>query len=125
VRRLVAPLLVAGLAAVGAGCGGSAGPPMTSGAARELAAEDGAVHVALADGQRSTVDRALADLRRTVATLQRRGQLTTDRAQAILAAVDAVQSELVLVPTTTTTTTTTSPPRPGHKHQDQGSGQGD
>jgi hypothetical protein len=121
-RGAVAALVVAGLAVASAGCGGS-GPSMTSDAARQLAAQDQAVHLALASGDRAVIDRALADLRNTVATLQGRGQLTADRAHAILSAVDAVQTDLVLLPTTTTTTTTT--PRPDHKHHDQGGGGGE
>jgi hypothetical protein len=119
--RRLAPVLVAGLVLLGAGCGGSSGPSMTSGAARQLQAQDQAVHLALASGDRGLVDRTLADLRRTVSTLQGRGELSPDRAHAILTAVDAVQTDLVLLPTTTTSTTTTTAPR-DHKHGDPGGG---
>jgi len=121
IRRRVGALLVGGLALIGAGCG-SAGPSMTGDAARQLAAKDQAVHLALASGDRAAMDRSLADLRHTVASLEGRGQLSADRAHGILAAVDAVQTDLVLLPTTTTSTTTITSPRPGHNHRDQGGG---
>ena len=118
--RRVAPVLIAGLVLLG-GCGGSSGPSMTSDAARQLQVQDQAVHVALASGDRGQVDQTLADLRRTVATLQGRGELSPDRARAILTAVDAVETDLVLLPTTTTSTTMTPPSR-DHKHEDNGGG---
>jgi hypothetical protein len=123
-RRLVVALVAVALAGAGAGCGG-AGPSMTSDAARKLAAQDQAVHLALAGGDRGAVDQSLVGLRDTVATLQGRGQLSADRAHAILAAVDTVQTHLVLLPTTTTTTTTTPTlAPPDRKHQDHGGGGG-
>jgi hypothetical protein len=121
VTRRFAPALVAALVLLAANCGGSSGPSMTSDAARQLQVRDQAVHLALANGDRGLVDRTLADLRHTVATLQGRGELSAGRAQSILSAVDAVQTDLVLLPTTTTSTTT-PPPRDQKKHGDQGGG---
>jgi len=125
VTRRLAPVLIGGLVLLAAGCGGAAGPSMTSDAARQLQVQDQAVHLALVSGDRGQVDQTLADLRRTVATLQGRGELSPDRAHAILTAVDAVQTDLVLLPTTTTSTTTTTPPPHDRKPEGKAGGPGD
>jgi hypothetical protein len=127
VIRRAAPLLLGVLAVVGAGCGGASSTSMTSDAARQLAARDQSVHVALATGDRAAIDQSIASLRQTVATLEGKGQLSVDRAKAILAAVNVVQTDLVLLPTTTTTTTTTTPvpPHGDHGPKDHGGGKGD
>src|SRR5262249_52326259 len=95
---------------------------MTSDAPRPLPGQGRPIPLALASGDPAAVGQSLAALRHRVGSLESRGQLSADRANGILAAVDAVQSDLVLLSTTTSSTTTTTSPHPGHHHQDQGGG---
>ena len=120
--RRIAPVVLAAstLLASTWGCGGSTAA-MTATAAGQLAAADRAVHLAVAGGDRAAAEEAIASLRRTVATLRDRRQLSTDRADAILAAAETIHTDLVLMPTTTTTTTT-PPSRHPRDNQDGGGG---
>ena len=110
--KLVALLVVA---TVVAGCGGG-----SEALSDEGAASLGATVVALrAAAQARDVGRAQSEivaLRTSVATLQRDGGISADRAAEVLEAAAEVESSLLLI-TTTTTTTVWDPPRGnGRKH---------
>jgi hypothetical protein len=102
---------VAGLATVLilAGCGGGSGASlaMSRGAASQLRSSVDAVHAAVASGDRIQAVQALASLQTSVTQLRHQGQVSSDRAAAILGAAADVEAQLGLMPTTTTTTTTT------------------
>jgi hypothetical protein len=110
-----------------AGCGGGGGVSlsMTSGAASQLRTGVDAVHAAVASGDRTQAGQALASLQTTVTQLRHQGQVSSDRAAAILGAAADVEAQLGLMPTTTTTsstTTTTTPEHPPKKEQKGGPG---
>jgi len=124
--RRVARAGVTGLAMllVLAGCGGGGGVSlsMTSGAASQLQTGVDAVHAAVASGDRTQAVQALTNLQTTVTRLREQGQVSSDRAAAILGAAADVEAQLGLMPTTTTTSTTTTtpdhPPKKGPKGGD-------
>jgi hypothetical protein len=106
--RLASPAIAA---LVLTACGGGLAPMSDHAAARvhdEVAAVRFAVQARDADG----ASRALATLRTSVERLRRSGDLTSEKADEILAAATGVQAQLVAITTTTTTTTTTLPPAP-------------
>ncbi len=96
---------------------------MTTWASHQLSANVAAVHLAVASGNRAQVVDALATLDTTVNQLHRQGQVSADRAAAILTAAADVEAQLGLMPTTTTTSTTTTRPAPDHPpKKDHGGG---
>ena len=100
-------LLCACLALVIVGCGrGRAGVSPDTGAQLEPRVAE--IRALATARQPDQVTAKLADLRRLVADLRSRDELTAQAAQAVLAAADAVGGQLVLI--TTTTTTTAAPP---------------
>jgi hypothetical protein len=121
---LVAAALVALLAVA---CGGSS-PSMDGDAAARLHTQVTAVRDAVMVRDADGAARALQTLRTSVAHLRRSGHVTDAKATQILAAADAVATNLVSI-TTTTTTTTTVPPPPsvdaGKGKGDHGNGKGD
>jgi|SRR5688572_27675667 len=98
-RALAAAAL--GLVALG-GCGGFGG--ISSSASADLTSRVAEVRAAVADGDRDAAEQALSDLRLVVLNLSQRGELTEDKADAILDATTDVRATLSLMPTTTTTT---------------------
>ena len=118
-RRLVVVVLaVCALTA----CGGEP-PSVSDRAATQLHAQVTAVRTAVGARDADGAARALEELRASVARLRRRGDVSADRATAILAAAAGVERQLVSI-TTTTTTTTTAPPAPPGKGDDHGNGKG-
>jgi hypothetical protein len=120
---------------VAGGCGGK-GDGMSSAAQQRLATLVGRVRAAATARDAGRTDRALAALRDEVRRDRAAGSLTPQRADRILGAAAAVQTQVALI-TPTTTTTTTLPPAPtappdgehdhgkhGGKHKDEGD-QGD
>jgi hypothetical protein len=69
--------------------------------------------------------RALETLRASVARLRRSGDVTAERAAAILAAASGVEGNLVAITTTTTTTTTLPVPSTVPHDNGRGNGKGD
>jgi hypothetical protein len=99
---------------------------MTSGAASQLQTGVDAVHTAVASGDRTQAVQALANLRTTVTRLRDQGQVSSDRAAAIVGAAADVEAQLGLLATTTSTsTTTTTPDHPPKKAPKGGPGGGD
>jgi hypothetical protein len=125
VTRLLASIVVA--TAFLAACGGDS-PPVSERGASDLEANVTAVKAAVGAHDADDAARALASLRATVARLRHRGDVSTERAAAILAAATDVEHQLVTITTTTTTTTTTVPPPPqrgkgeDHPGKDEGDG---
>jgi hypothetical protein len=120
-RRARAAVIAMVLAAVLGGCGNSTSLPMTQDAAAQLAGASADVRTAIERGDRTAADQALADLRSLVASLQRKREINSAKASAILDAIVSVQQELILVPTTTTTTIQDK----GKGNKGNGSGKGD
>ena len=110
-----------------AGCSGGGGVSlsMTSGAASQLRTGVAAVHAAVASGDRTQAVQALANLQTTVTQLRHQGQVSSDRAAAILGAAADVEAQLGLLPTTTSTSTTTTTPDHPKKGPKGGPGGGD
>jgi hypothetical protein len=110
-----------------AGCsdGGGVSLSMTSGAASQLRTGVDAVHAAVASGDRTQAVQALANLQTTVTQLRDQGQVSNDRAAAILGAAADVEAQLGLLPTTTSTSTTTTTPDHSKKGPKGGPGGGD
>ena len=112
-----------------AGCSGGGGGvslSMTSGAASQLQTGVDAVHAAVASGDRTQAVQALANLQTTVTQLRHQGQVSSDRAAAIVGAAADVEAQLGLMPTTTSTsTTTTTLDHPAKKGPKGGAGGGD
>jgi hypothetical protein len=107
------------VAMLAVGCGGSSTPTMDGDAAARLHTQVAAVRYAVMVRDADGAARALQTLRMSVARLQRAGHVTDAKATQILAAADAVGTNLVSI-TTTTTTTTVPPPS-----ADAGKGKGD
>jgi hypothetical protein len=107
-------VLVVLLAGCGGGGGGGVTLPMTTRAAGQLQTGVAAVHAAVASGDRTQALQALANLETAVTQLRHQGQVSSDRAAAILGAAADVEAQLGLMPTTTTSTstTTTTPEHP-------------
>lgn len=120
VTGLAVVLLLAGCSGGG---GGGVSLSMTSGAASQLQTGVDAVHAAVASGDRTQAVQALANLQTTVTQLRHQGQVSSDRAAAILGAAADVEAQLGLMPTTTSTsTTTTTPDHPSKKGPKGGPG---
>lgn len=120
VTGLAVVLLLAGCSGGG---GGGVSLSMTSGAASQLRTGVDAVHAAVASGDRTQAVQALANLQTTVTQLRHQGQVSSDRAAAILGAAADVDAQLGLMPTTTSTsTTTTTPDHPSKKGPKGGPG---
>jgi hypothetical protein len=66
----------------------------------------------------------LDDVRRMLALLRARGDVSDAAARRILAAAATVEADLRLVPTTTTSTTTTTSPPPPHEKKKEHHGHG-
>ena len=102
-------ILCVGLALAVVGCGhGRAGVSPDAGA--QLKPRVAEIRALATARQADQASAALADLRRLVADLHSRHELTDQGAGNVLAAADAVSAQLVLITTTTTippTTTTT------------------
>jgi len=121
-------VLVLVLAGCGSGGGGGVSLPMTTSAASQLRTGVDAVHAAVASGDRTQALQALANLETAVTQLRHQGQVSSDRAAAILGAAADVEAQLGLMPTTTstsTTTTTTTTPEHPKKGPKGGPGGGD
>jgi hypothetical protein len=103
-------VLVVVLAGCGGGGGGGVSLPMTTRAAGQLQTGVAAVHAAVASGDRTQALQALANLETAVTQLRHQGQVSSDRAAAILGAAADVEAQLGLMPTTTSTSTTTTTP---------------
>jgi phage-related minor tail protein len=119
-------LVVAGVALLAPACGTSSTPAMSSQAERQLQAQVEAVRSAAENRDRTHADLALSELRTSVATLLRDGEVTATKANAILAAAADVETQLAAIPTTTTTPVTTPAPPPSQEdHEGKGHGKGD
>ena len=128
-RHGVAASALTALLIASAGCGGSA-VSVTPGAVRDLSARVTDVRRAAIAHDADAARRALESLRRRVATLRTRGEISDERAAAVLAAATRLDAHLDLVTTTTvtTTTTTTGPPvvptKPAKPEKPENPGQG-
>jgi hypothetical protein len=126
-RRLAACTLAFGLVATG--CGG--GSSIDRQASQQLAGAVARVRAAARAHDVAGARARLDDVRRMLALLRARGDVSDAAARRILAAADAVGTDLRLIPTTTTTstsTTTTTPPRrppPNGKKDHHGRAKGD
>jgi hypothetical protein len=118
-------LILAACGGGGGGGGGGASLAMSGGAAGQLRTGVAAVHAAVAGGDRSQAVQALTSLQTTVTQLRHQGQVSSDRASAILGAAADVEAQLGLMPTTTTSTTTTVPEHRPKKDHGGGPGAGD
>ena len=105
--------VLAAIVGVAVACGGHA-PALTSAAASRLGTDIGAIRTAAGRGDRAAAAAALGQLRVDVVAEQSRGQITSARAQQLLADAADVEAALGSIPTTTTSTstTTTSTPAP-------------
>lgn len=127
-RRLA--LLVAILVAPGllGSCGGHSS--ISAGASSQLETRAQAIRAAASAHDPAQAAAQLAAMRAQVTRLEQQGQISPSKAQAILAAADAVQAQLATIPVPPPSTTSTTPPAqlpaPGHGQAgDQGGGHGD
>jgi hypothetical protein len=113
-----------------AGCGGGSG--INRQASEQLVTAVARVRAAARAHDVVGATARLGDVRRMVAVLRARGDLSDSAAGRILGAASAVATDLRLIPTTTTTTTSTTttttptqPPPPKKKGHGHGGDQGD
>ena len=102
--RRLAPLLLLLLVA-----GGQEGAGIGEAAAAALEPRVQQVRAAATTGDRAGAARELAELRRTVADLRQRGELTEDGAARVLAAAAEVEARLGTTPPTTVAPTEVPP----------------
>jgi hypothetical protein len=123
--RLVAACAVT-FALCAAGCGGHSS--IDRQASEQLAGVVAQVRAAARAHDVVAANARLDDIGRMVALLRARGDVSEGAARRILAAADAVRTDLRLVATTTTSTSTTSsttsPPPPDKRKEHHGHGKG-
>lgn len=128
--RSVASRIATGTAAVAAvltltaGCGHSQ-TPVSAAASRQLTADVNRLEAAAAANDSTAVGRAAAQLRAHVTAQQQAGQVTRERAQAVLAQLTNVLADTAV---TARTATPSAPPTAATKHgkrkHDGGEGDG-
>ncbi|MDQ3570214.1 MAG: hypothetical protein M3396_06255 [Actinomycetota bacterium] len=112
-RRLVTTAAVAVTAMALFGCGGDAksGDTLSDLAANDLRAKVGQVRAAASAGDRTGAGAGLAAVRSAVAQHRSQGQISEERATAILSAAAEVEARLSLLVSPPPPTTTTAAPR--------------
>jgi hypothetical protein len=111
-RAAAAALGVVIVLASAGGCGGGINTGVSADAQRQLDLRVAAVRQSAEAGDMARANSSLADLTASVQTLQSQGKLDGSAGARILAAAEAVRSQLVASTPTSAPAPTTAPPSP-------------